>query len=156
MVKDGLIESLSHRSYFFDRGARFQCTLCGLCCTGEPGIVYIDRDEADNIAAFLDIPVELLVERMLDPFKDGYTAREAEQGRCIFHENGCVIYPVRPVQCMTFPFWFQNMRSIAAWDEARLRCPGIGRGRLFTKEEIITMIQLSYPIYLRALEWMYR
>jgi hypothetical protein len=24
---------------------------------------------------------------MLDPFKDGFTVREAEQGRCIFYEK---------------------------------------------------------------------
>lgn len=155
MSKYGFVESLKHRSYFFDKGIKFQCTQCGTCCTGEPGIVYVDQDEAAGIASFLDITVEVLTERMLDPFKDGYTAREAEQGRCIFYENGCVIYPVRPIQCVTFPFWFQNMRSIVAWNDARLRCPGIGQGRCFTKEEIISMIQASYHTHVKALEWMY-
>jgi len=156
MSKHGFVESLKYRSYFFDKGIEFQCTQCGTCCTGEPGIVYVDQDEADGIASFLDITVEVLKARMLNPFKDGYTAREAEQGRCIFYENGCVIYPVRPIQCVTFPFWFQNMRSIVAWNDARLRCPGIGQGQRFTKEEIISMIQASYHIYVKALEWMYK
>lgn len=156
MSRDGFLESLSTRSYFFSEGLRFGCTMCGSCCTGDPGIVYVDGDEAGRIAEFLSIPLEVLTERMLDPFKDGYTAREAEQGRCIFYENGCVIYPVRPVQCMTFPFWFQNMRSVSAWEEACARCPGIGQGRLFSRDEIITLIQASYPVYLKVVEYIYQ
>ncbi len=147
--------SFHGRKHFFDNGIRFECTRCGACCTGEPGIVYMDSDEVRRAAAFLDIPEEVLAERMLTPFKDGYTVREAEQGRCIFYENGCVIYPVRPVQCATFPFWFQNMTSLPAWEENRLRCPGIGRGRLFSREEILTLVQASYPVYLKVVELIY-
>jgi hypothetical protein len=150
------LESLPDRAYFFDEGLRFACTQCGTCCTGEPGIVYVEADEACRIASFLEIPFEVLVERMLEPFKDGYTVREAEQGRCVFYENGCVVYPVRPVQCVTFPFWFQNTRSASAWDEVRVRCPGVGKGRLFTREEIITFVQASYPVYLKVVEFIYQ
>jgi len=156
MSRDEVLESLSKRRYFFDEGLRFGCTQCGLCCTGEPGMVYVDEREAERIAAFLDIPFGVLTERMLDPFKDGFTVREAEQGRCIFYENGGVIYPVRPVQCLTFPFWFQNMRSVAAWEEARARCPGRGKGRLFTCVEIISIVQASYPVYLKVVEYIYQ
>jgi|APIni6443716594_1056825.scaffolds.fasta_scaffold179245_2 hypothetical protein len=154
--RDGFIDTLQHRSYFFDKGIRFQCTQCGICCTGEPGIVYVDKGEAKRIASYLKIPIDVLTERMIDPVKDGYTAREAEGGRCIFYENGCVIYPVRPIQCLTFPFWFQNMRSVSAWDDALLQCPGIGQGRLYTKDQIISMIQASYHVYIKALEWLYK
>lgn len=156
MGSDAFLESLAGRGYFFDKGLMFGCTRCGSCCTGEPGIVYITEKEAVLIADFMSIPLDVLTERMLDSFKNGYTAREAENGRCIFYENGCVIYPVRPVQCVTFPFWFQNMRSVAAWEEARVRCPGIGRGRLFSREEIITLIQASYPVYLEVVEYIYQ
>ena len=136
--KDGFIDSLRQRSYFFDKGVRFQCTQCGICCTGEPGIVYIDQDEAWRIASYLEIPIDVLTERMIDPFKDGkdgYTAREAEGGRCIFYENGCVIYPVRPIQCMTFPLLvsehalcFRLGRCIAAMPWYRTR-PSLYKGR---------------------------
>jgi Fe-S-cluster containining protein len=156
MDRNGSDDGSARREYFFEEGIRFACTQCGLCCTGEPGLVYVDRAEAVDIASFLDIPFDVLTERMLTSFKDGYTAREVDDGRCIFYENGCVIYPVRPVQCVTFPFWFQNMRSLSAWDEACLRCPGIGRGRLFTRDEILSMIDASYPVYVKAMEWLYK
>lgn len=144
---------LEGRSYFFDHGLMFGCTRCGACCTGEPGVVYLTRREAGRIARFLGIPAEVLEARMLEPFKDGFTVREAEDGRCIFYENGCVIYPERPIQCATFPFWFQNLRSSRAWKEAGRRCPGIGRGRLFSKEEIIACVHASFPVYLKLAEF---
>ena len=141
------MHALQDRPYFFDEGVRFQCLRCGGCCTGEPGIVYADQDEILLMAEFLDISPELLKDRYLNPFQDGFVVREAEDGRCVFFENGCVIYPVRPLQCRTFPFWFSNMRSLFSWKEVCMRCPGIGKGRLYTREEILLSIQASLPIF---------
>jgi len=143
------------RRYFFDSGLRFACTRCGACCTGEPGIVYVSREESLEISSFLGLDFGVVTGRMLDPFRDGFTVREAEDGRCIFYENGCVVYPVRPLQCSTFPFWFQNVRSQKAWEQVRARCPGIGSGRLFTREEIIMLVHASYPVYLKVADLIY-
>jgi len=44
---------------------------------------------------------------------------------CIFFDTDkkrCSIYPVRPLQCRTFPFWQQFKNSE---DEVRRECPGI-------------------------------
>jgi hypothetical protein len=150
MAKD-FVSRMKNRHYFFDGGIRFACRRCGGCCTGEPGIVYADREEISQIAKYLDIPRETLVERFTKPFQDGFIIREVEDGRCIFYENGCVIYPVRPLQCKTFPFWFQNMRSMTAWKDACRRCPGIGEGRLYTKEEILQRIAATQPLFFKVL-----
>jgi Fe-S-cluster containining protein len=49
----------------------------------------------------------------------------------------CEIYPVRPLQCRTFPFWDGILASPAQWKEAQKRCPGMDRGaRKFTREQI--------------------
>jgi Fe-S-cluster containining protein len=48
----------------------------------------------------------------------------------------CAIYPVRPAQCRSWPFWPENLSSPEAWNRAALRCPGINRGRLHTCTEI--------------------
>ena len=50
--------------------------------------------------------------------------------------QGCMVYPVRPRQCRTFPFWSENLKDAAAWEALRPGCPGIGEGRLFPSEEI--------------------
>lgn len=145
--EDTLIENLRFRSYFFDGGIRFECTRCGACCNGEPGVVYVDDHEITAIAEYTEVPRDVFVERCLYLLKKSYSIRETNDGRCIFFENGCAIYPVRPLQCRTFPFWFQNMRSLDAWEDIALKCPGIGNGKLFSKNAILDCIGLSYPIY---------
>ena len=42
-----------------------------------------------------------------------------EHADCVFWEGdaGCAIYPVRPTQCRTFPFWSEHLRSPEAWRE---------------------------------------
>lgn len=40
----------------------------------------------------------------------------------------CVIHPVRPRQCQTWPFWASNLRSRRLWEAAARVCPGIGQG----------------------------
>jgi Fe-S-cluster containining protein len=43
--------------------------------------------------------------------------------------RGCSIYPVRPLQCRTWPFWHGNLASRQAWDLASKKCPGMDRGK---------------------------
>jgi len=50
--------------------------------------------------------------------------------------RGCAIYPVRPLQCCTWPFWTENLRSIYTWEKAAAKCPGINHGPLWSFEEI--------------------
>ena len=60
---------------------------------------------------------------------DLIAASEAD-GRCVFlGANGqCRVYPVRPVQCRTYPFWPEVLCSGTAWEQESRRCEGIGRG----------------------------
>lgn len=51
-------------------------------------------------------------------------------------EGKCTIYEVRPLQCRTYPFWHQNLINQKIWDKEKDHCPGIGKGRRYTKEEI--------------------
>jgi Fe-S-cluster containining protein len=48
----------------------------------------------------------------------------------------CGVYPVRPLQCRTWPFWPENLRTKASWHRAAKGCPGMNRGgRHFTREQ---------------------
>jgi Fe-S-cluster containining protein len=47
-----------------------------------------------------------------------------------------MIYPVRPSQCRSWPFWPGNLNSAGAWNTAAQKCAGINRGRLHSCEEI--------------------
>jgi len=60
---------------------------------------------------------------------------------CIFLQKGkrgrtCVIYPVRPNQCRTWPFWSANLKSPVEWNNAVKKCIGINRNRFHSFEEI--------------------
>lgn len=137
------MNTLEQRSYFFDRGIRFACRCCGACCNGAPGVVRVNEQEISAIAAYSGISVSRVVGDFLYPWEDGYAVREDHDGRCLFFEDGCRIYPVRPIQCRTFPFWFSNMRSEARWETIRNECPGIGSGHLYTKNEILNILKSS-------------
>lgn len=120
-------------------GLRFRCTGCGDCCTGEPGAVWVNDDEIAAIAAFLQIePAEL--ERLhVRRIGRRRSLVERSDGDCVFFDpeaRRCRVYPARPVQCRTWPFWSDNLHSPAAWEEAEAACPGSGRGDLVPLDQI--------------------
>ena len=127
--------------YFFDKGLRFFCQECGKCCTGEPGVIRVTQKEIDEIAKHLSITPTNIREFFCFPYEGVYTIREHEDGRCFFYEKGCKIYPVRPRQCRSFPFWINIIRSKENWDKASKDCPGIGQGRMYSKEEIVGILK---------------
>jgi Fe-S-cluster containining protein len=86
-----------------------------------------------------------LIEWYCYPFRDSFSLRERRGGSCCLYDGGCTIYPVRPRQCSTWPFWFDIMRSEKRWHNAAKNCPGIGQGRLHTRAEILCHIAESYP-----------
>ena len=119
---------------------RFECTQCGRCCTnqGEYAHVYVSDEECRAIARFLEL--------RLPAFKRRYTFVDAEGWRqltfsgesCLFLEpetKGCRIYPVRPTQCRTFPFWRNFVRDGEWTAEVRELCEGVGQGRSHSEDE---------------------
>lgn len=130
---------------WYKGGLRFTCTQCGNCCTGAPGYVWFDQAEAEAIAAHLGLSVEAFIEKYTHSVfgRRSIGERPGEQGYdCVFLERRadgtaqCGIYPVRPRQCRTWPFWPENLKSPEAWQQTRSTCPGSGRGRLYGVDEI--------------------
>jgi len=129
--------------YFFSGGLRFSCVQCGACCKGAPGIVRVTQKEIEAIAEYLRCSAEEAAETFCRKTGSGHALKEHADGRCIFFENTCTVYHVRPGQCRTFPFWVKNLRNEQAWKKASDGCPGIGTGAFFTFEEIIRMMDFS-------------
>jgi uncharacterized protein len=136
--------SLYRRRYFFDDGIFFQCRQCGRCCNGSPGIVRVTGAEILGIAEFLTLSPSAFESRYLFAYEDGFSIREDETGRCLFYENGCRVYPVRPLQCQSFPFWFTNLRSHEKWLETVKVCPGIGTGHFFSRNDILNRMFFAF------------
>jgi Fe-S-cluster containining protein len=125
-------------------GLAFTCTQCGKCCTGEPGYVWVTDAEVEAIAAFRKEPVAEVVALYTRKAKGGRTLREKANGDCVFYDakKGCTIYPVRPPQCRTWPFWASNVESPEAWDRTTQICPGSGEGQLIPAEEITRRVKV--------------
>ena len=118
-------------------GLQFECTRCNQCCTGEPGYVWVDRNRVVSIADFLAMTVREFLSRYCRRVWWRISLKERDNGDCVFlTPQGCSIYPVRPEQCRSFPFWPDNLTSRQRWEAVRKRCPGVGKGRLYTPDEI--------------------
>ena len=122
-----LMEQEGYR-YKFDPSA---CASCGgHCCTGESGYIWVKYDEIEAISKFLEQSIEDFATIYLKKVKHRYSLierkRESEDDyACIFFDDEmrrCSIYPARPRQCRTFPFWdqFKNDK-----EEVKKECPGI-------------------------------
>jgi uncharacterized protein len=126
-------------SPWYREGLRFECTQCGNCCTGMPGHVWVNEADIQRIAEFLDKPVGEIRLLRTRPARGRISLNEYTNGDCTFFEPAtrrCTIYPVRPLQCRTWPFWRSNLADEAAWRQAERACPGAGCGVLVPLEEI--------------------
>ena len=122
---------------WYQDGLHFTCTRCGRCCTGAPGYVWLDKKEIQRIARFLRMPAEEFQKQFCRRVFVRVSLVERANGDCVFFTPaGCRIYQVRPLQCTSFPFWKQSLKSRADWEALKQRCPGVGEGRLYSPEEI--------------------
>lgn len=112
---------------WYAEGLHFECTGCGQCCTGSPGYVWVNEDEITTMADYLQISTNLFKRRYLRRVEGRWSLVEhSKTYDCIFlKDNKCEIYSARPIQCRTFPWWPQQLRSKEAWLEAAKHCEGI-------------------------------
>jgi len=105
----------------------------------------VTQEDIAAIAQHLGLPVAEVRRRCVRKVGRRYSLTERPGNKdCIFLApdgaggRKCRIYPVRPAQCRTWPFWPSNLSSPAAWAAAGDRCKGINRGRLYNVDEIRT------------------
>lgn len=123
---------------WYKDGLRFECTQCGNCCTGGPGTVRVTDTEITELARFLGLSRKDFVSIYTRPVKGYISLKERQNYDCVFFEkeSGCQVYPHRPKQCRTFPFWRAVVSSPARWDLEARYCPGINTGALHDAEFI--------------------
>ena len=139
-----------HNEWYSD-GLRFSCTQCGNCCTGPPGYVWFDKAENRAMAEHLGLGEKQFRKRYARRLHGRWSLNEVRNHRgeydCVFlrrDEQGrglCSIYPARPAQCRTWPFWPENLRSVRSYVDAAKTCPGMrkgleGRGDFYPVERI--------------------
>lgn len=145
---------------WYSQGLNFTCTQCGNCCTGGPGYVWISATEIERLSTYLKLPVQELLTRYCRKLGSRVSLKERRNRRgqydCIFLKEKqvtirphgadrditttmrvCEIYPVRPLQCRTWPFWPENLETPDNWKHASQRCPGMDAGdRHFSIQQI--------------------
>lgn len=137
---------------WYAEGIRFECQGSGQCCVshGEYGFVYVTSDDRKRMAMLRGISTAeftrlyCLKEEGLFRLRDGVSDDPAmpDAKPCVFLEKKrCTVYSARPAQCRTWPFWPETM-SAKSWakDVAKF-CPGVGKGRVWPKEEIESVLK---------------
>ena len=134
----------ARKTSWYEAGLAFECAECGVCCAGPvEGYVWVTDKEIAAIAEHLAITDEQMRRKYVRRVHGRSSLVEKNLGKdCIFlrprgpDARGCAIYPVRPLQCRTWPFWPSNIESPDTWALAQIKCRGINRGKLHTCDEI--------------------
>ncbi len=143
-------------------GLKFTCQQCGNCCTGSTGYVWLSDLEITRLAEYLNLSERQMLRRYAHKVGRRYSLNEirtaAGQYDCVFlkeeqiernkrdaagneesivyTKRTCTVYPVRPLQCRTWPFWDSNLSSPEMWNESAKRCHGMNHGsRVFSQAE---------------------
>jgi Fe-S-cluster containining protein len=149
---------------------KFECQRCGYCCS-ERAVIYPGLEEIQTLSRFLSLSESSFAIRYLhevyDPKANAYVIAfktnhwDDRSTGCVFcQENLCGIYnSPRTDLCNLFP-WNHFDLEREEWEENFISpdntfwCPGIGKGRLWSLEEIRKMKE-TYPnigFHLKRLE----
>lgn len=124
---------------WWDKGVQFECQGSAKCCIsrGQYGHVYLTRSDRKALAELFGMSTrafskEYCIKKELDIWQ-----LKGFEEACVFLKNNkCTVYKARPTQCRTWPFWPENMSPKAWSKEVKSFCPGVGKGKTWTAEEI--------------------
>lgn len=137
---------------WYAEGLRFKCTSCGNCCTGPEGAVWFTPEEGREMAKALGLDEATFIERHSRVVDGHRTLNELETEHgfdCEFLDREsvpgkalCSLYRARPLQCRTWPFWPELLKSRRAWErhKADTPCPGMDTGPMIKVEEIVARL----------------
>ena len=142
---------------FYNKGLQFECTRCHACCRFEPGYVFLSERDIERLMTATGLNRQEFLARYCRevPAGDGLmiSLKEKPNYDCIFWDGGCTAYEHRPLQCRSYPFWGSNLTTRPVWDSLKAHCPGVGRGKLHTLEEIESWLEARKddpPVLLRG------
>lgn len=124
---------------WYAEGLKFACTACGDCCTGAPGYVWLNKREIADLSAAADMEVDAFEAAYVRRVGVRKSLKERDGGDCVLFDaetRKCSVYEARPRQCRTWPFWDSTVKTPEAWAETCEVCPGSGKGRLYTLDEV--------------------
>ncbi|WP_318661805.1 YkgJ family cysteine cluster protein [Treponema sp.] len=130
-------------SCFYDEGLDFECNKCSACCRLSPGYVYLSQRDLTSLCQWFKLSQEEFIEKYCRwvgyyEGKEALALVELKNYDCIFwnKDSGCTAYGARPIQCSTYPFWSWILKDMDSWNSISKDCPGINKGKHWTKEQI--------------------
>ena len=102
----------------------FQCTDCGHCCKGYGGTAISEKD-LKRIADFIGVGETRFKSDYCQLSGKKWMIAQAENGYCVFWNNGCTVHPVKPRMCRAWPFIEGVVRDVANWKIMAGECAGI-------------------------------
>lgn len=147
--------SRHHRDPWYSQGLQFECTQCGACCSGSSGTVEFTAEEAQGMASILGISYADFLSQYTERHGPTWILREVpspegEGFDCILLQRDpdrgttrCLVHRERPMQCRTWPFWPENLKSPRTWRQAARECEGIDRGPKVGFQEICQQRDLT-------------
>ena len=135
------------KNCFYEEGLRFECTRCSSCCRFDPGYVFLSYRDLDSMTGAEGMERdEFLKHYCRAVYINGVyrlSLKEKKNFDCIFwEEDGCRLYEARPLQCRSFPFWRDYLKTVETWNHLESSCPGINHGSIHSKEEIEEWLKL--------------
>ncbi len=102
---------MNKRPWYKD-GLRFECTQCGDCCSGAPGVVWVNEEEMENLAKLLELDLAAFKAKFTRKVGGRISLVEYPDGDCVFldpEKRNCLF--IRPV-----PFSAERGRfGIVTW-----------------------------------------
>lgn len=148
----------------------FECTKCGACCRNEYLLVTVTGSDIVKIAVVLGLgpdelfkaldfyitsdstPTPVGLERIPSVATEQGLAfialKKMDNGDCIFlKEDLCMIHPVRPLVCRSFPFIFTESEGQRNWGLSAKKeiCPGLGIGPQMSKDAMDEIAEAILP-----------
>ena len=112
--------------YYFNSNV---CKTCnGKCCRGFGGYIWVGLEELEKMAGTRKMDVTLFSKQYVRQVQGRLSLKErvinGEHYCCFFDliDSQCTIYQSRPMQCRTFPFWYQFKK---APHTLLAECPGV-------------------------------
>jgi len=136
---------MTNQKKWWSKGIQFQCQGSGKCCVsrGEYGAVYLTPKDRRKLGNFFKITTREFTKKYCEK-ELGYWKLKDFTKKCTFlKDKKCSVYEARPTQCKTWPFWPENLSPKAWSKEVKSYCPGISKGKIWTKEEIQKQLSIQ-------------
>ncbi len=126
----------------------FECNRCGLCCGDtkqKSRRILLLENEAAKIASQTSKQITDFSAETSDKLPYRYEMKKTSEGKCVFlKDNQCIIYPLRPLICVFYPFElkFDEDRNLHVFDFT-VECPGINQSKGLGEKDFKKLFELA-------------